>query len=145
MRWQKSDNMSDDDICCGRRPTMCKCGCMTNYHEKYLYADADRMQGTEMDGGAAFGSAGSNEELSNTISHYTLFCTLQKKNGWKKIIFFNRNMEVALNQDKFTGCMILRINFRLENQEKTILANGLRKSFRFYLFLKDVQIFCLGK
>lgn len=117
--------MSDDDICCGRRPTMCKCGCVTNYHEKYLHADADRMQGTEMDGGAAFGSAGSNEELSNTISYHTL--SIQHIAKKSHVIW--KNMEISLNQDKYTGCMILRINFRLENQEKTILANGLRKSF----------------
>ncbi len=30
------------------------------------------MQGTEMDGGAALGSAGKNEELSFTISHHSL-------------------------------------------------------------------------
>jgi len=53
---------------------------MTNYHEKYLHADADRMQGTEMDGGAALGSAGCNEELSNTIS---ISSTSQKQNNKK--------------------------------------------------------------
>lgn len=38
------------------------------------------MQGTEMDGGAALGSAGRNEEFSNTISHHPLAIQHMAKN-----------------------------------------------------------------
>lgn len=72
---------------------MCKCGCMTNYHEKYLPRNTDRMQGTEMDGGEALGSAGRNEELSNTIFHHPLANQHMAK---KIILFSSKNMEISI-------------------------------------------------
>jgi len=77
------------------------------------------------------------EVTKNTIS---ISSTSQKNNN-KKIILFNKNMEISLNQDKFTGCVILRIRKPRKNYfgkwaEKafsTCQVNVFLRMFRYFV------------